>query len=326
MEQARELLEATVSDHPTDLTIRRELGKCNDQIGVMLQQLGRSAEAVPAHRRACEVYRRLIQAEPKVPLWRRLLGHGLGNLAIAYGFGGHKSEALAAYVESREQVEALLLIEPTNLGYRGDLAMTLNNMSMLMDAGDAQIAVFREGLSLREAIAAEMPGDAYAKRNAARTRFNLAITLGKLGRLDESLREFDAAVLALREVYAPNPADVSHGRELAAALHERAKTLQGLRRFEEATASVSEAIKLYGDAQVIDPQNALYREFLTDAYYVSADVFMELGQRDKALSAWQAVLPICEEIAQSRPDDPAVLAEVTKVRKKIAELLVPSGP
>jgi tetratricopeptide (TPR) repeat protein len=326
LNQARELLEATVSDHPDDLTKRRELGRCNDQIGFMLQQLGRSAEAVPAHQRACEVYRELIEAEPKAPFWRRLLGHALGNLANAHSVGGRKSEALAAYTEAREQFKALLLLEPANLGYRSDLAMTLNNMSGLMDAGDANIAMLREGLSLREAIAAEMPGDAYAKRNLARTRFNLAIGLGSLRRFDESLKKFDAAVVALREIYAPHPEDVSHGRELAAALHERAKTLQGLRRFEDATASISEAITLYGEAQAVDPQDAMYREILTDAYYVSADLFMELGQRDKALGAWQAVLPIREEVVKSRPDDSAALAEVAKVKKKIAELLAPSGP
>lgn len=326
LDQGRQLLEAAVKDDPSDLAQRRELGTCNDQIGFMLQQLGRSNEAIPAHRRACDVYRGLIEAEPKVPLWRRLLGHGLGNLANGYSFGGHKSEALSAYVEAREQFEALLLLEPKNLGYRSDLAMTLNNMSGLMDAGDASLAVLREGLSLREAIAAEMPGDAYAKRNLARSRFNLAIGLGSLRRFDESLEKFDAAVTSLREIYTAKPEAVNHSRELAAALHERAKTLQGLRRFEDATASLSEAIKLYSDAQIVDPQNAIYREILTDAYYVSADVFMELGQRDKALSAWQAVLPIREEVVKSRPDDPAALAEVTKVRKKIAELLAPSGP
>ena len=134
LEQARELLEATIRDHPDDLKRRRELGKCYDQIGFMFDQLGRNAEAVPAHRRACEVYRGLIEDDPNDPLWRRLLGHGLGNLANAYCLGGNKAEALAAYGQAREQFDAMLHLDPTNLGYRADLAMTLNNMSMAMDA------------------------------------------------------------------------------------------------------------------------------------------------------------------------------------------------
>ena len=326
LEQARELLEATIREHPDDLKKRRELGKCYDQIGFMLDQLGRNALAVPAHRRACEVYRGLIAADPNDPFWRRLLGHGLGNLANAYCLGGNKSEALAAYGQAREQFDALLHLEPTNLGYRADLAMTLNNMSMAMEVGEPYLAVLREGLSLREAIAAEIPGDAYAKRNVARTRFNLASCLRNLGRLDESLPKFDAAIRALREIHAQNSEDVSHRRELAAAVHERAKTLHALGRFDEALDSLSEAIKLYVEAQSVDPEDATYRLYLIDAYYVLADVHMKLGHRDKALGAWRAALPLREQVARIRPDDPTAAAEVAKVRKTIAELLPPARP
>lgn len=326
LDQARQLLEASIRDHPDDTKRRRELGKCNDQIGFMLQQLGRSAEALPAHRRACEVYRSLIEADPNDPFRRRLLGHSLGNLANAYSFCGNKSEAFTAYGQAREQFRALLRLEPTNLGYRSDLAMTLNNMSMLMELGEPYLAVIREGLSLREAILAEIPGDSYAKRNVARTRFNLAISLGKLGLLDESLQKFDAAIGALREIYASNPEDVTHVRELAAALHERAKTLRGLGRFEKAADSLSEAIKLYIEAQVVDPEDAPYRASLVDAYCVLAEVHTHLGHRGAALDARQAALPLLEQVAKSRPDDQTAHKALADARKTIAEMLALPNP
>ena len=48
---------------------------------------------------------------------------------------------------------------------------------------------------------------------------------------------------------------------------------------------------------------------------------MKLGHRDKALDAWRAALPLREQVAKIRPDDPTALAELAKVRKTIAELL-----
>ncbi len=326
LEQARELLEANVRDQAGDLKQLRELGTCNDQIGFMLQQLGRSVEAISAHRRACEVYRMLIEADPNDPFWRRLLGHAFGNLANAYSFVGNKPEALAAYGQAREQCAALIRLDPANRGYRADLAMTLNNMSMLMEPGEPFLAVLREALALREGIVSEIPGDAYAKRNLARTRFNLAINLRNLGRLDESLQNFDAAIAPLREIYVANPEEVSHGRELAAALHERAKTLQELSRFAAAAESLTEAVKLYDKAQAADPENAIYRACLIDAYHVMADVHMKLGRRDQALDARRAAIPLLEQIANIQRDDPTALAELTKARSAIADLLAPSGP
>ncbi len=326
LNQARELLEATIRDQPGDLKTRRELGKCTDQIGFMLQQLGRSDEAVRAHRHACEVYRGLIEADPNDPFWRRLLGHALGNLANAYSVGGNKSEALAAYGQAREQIDALLRLEPTNLGYRSDLAMTLNNMSLVIDRGEQYLAVLREGLSLREAIADEIPGDVYAKRNVARTRNNLAIGLRNLGRLDESLQMSDVAIVALREIYGQNPANVTHCRELAAAVVERAKALRGLGRFEEAGDSHGEAIKLFIAAQAVDPEDATYRADLIDAYCELADIQIKTGRCDGALASRRAALPLLEQVVKIHPDDPAALAEVAKARKGIAELLARAGP
>jgi tetratricopeptide (TPR) repeat protein/tRNA A-37 threonylcarbamoyl transferase component Bud32 len=326
LDQARRLLETSVSEHPENRIQRRELGRCNDQIGFMLQQLGQSKEAAVAHRRAGEVYRGLIATEPDDPFWRRLLGHALGNLANSHSFGGEKVEALTAYQQAREQFDRLLQLDPKNLGYLSDLAMTLNNMSMLMESGESSLDVVREALTLRDAIFKATPNDAYAKRNAARTRFNLSIALHSLGHLEESLKGFDSSIVSLRELYTMNPADITRCRELAAALQEQAKTLSDLKRWNEASVSVTESIKLHVAARKVDPADAPSRSHLIDAYYVSADLHTKLGHRDKALEAWRTTLPLLEDFAKSRNNAPDTLREIAKVQKLIADLLAPASP
>ena len=159
---------------------------CHDQIGYMLLQLGEKAKAILAHRRACDVYRILVAADPKDLQWRRRLGHGLGNLANTISMGGNKEETRLAYRLAQVEQETLLRLDPANGGYRSDLAMTLNNMSLVSERAES-VELLRQALDLRRAFVAEKPDESYLKRNVARTLMNLASSYSDIGRTAEGL-------------------------------------------------------------------------------------------------------------------------------------------
>ena len=172
LEEARTLLIAIAGDRPGDLGILEKLGMCHDMIASMHQQLGQSNEAIDAHIRGADVYKKLVAAEPKNPRWRRILSHAVGNLANTYFLAGRKDDCQRAYRELKAAQEELVRLAPRNVAYRKDLSTTLNNLALGISS-DERFSLLRDALKLRRELAAEAPKDAVASRDVARTLYNL---------------------------------------------------------------------------------------------------------------------------------------------------------
>jgi tetratricopeptide (TPR) repeat protein len=111
-----------------------------------------------------------------------------------------------AHAAHQEALSLRRVLAASNPAYRGDLALSLNNLGVsLRDLGryEEVLAAHQEALSLRRALAADNPayiGDLALSLN------NLSNSLRDLGRAEEALTAAEEAV-SLRRALAPaNPA------------------------------------------------------------------------------------------------------------------------
>jgi tetratricopeptide (TPR) repeat protein len=216
-------------------------------------------------------------------IFEQLLKRNPNNHDALHFFGilkaksGHVSEA-------RQLLERSLATKVVNLPY------VENYASILFQIGD-----YRQAVTVCE----------QAIRNNGKTetlQYVLAISLHKLGRLDEALRAF-ASLLA------------SYPNHLA-GINEKASTLAELQRYDEALACVEKALQInpryaesflakgnlfaklkrYDDAIGAFKTAVALNANLLDAYLGMANVLRELGRYDEALPAYDKVLAL-------RPND-----------------------
>jgi tetratricopeptide (TPR) repeat protein len=321
LEHSRDLLEGLVRERPRDREVRRRLAVCFDKIGAVLTSLGRAPEAMVAHRRECDLNRELVAIAPEDLLARRYLGTSLGMLANAYLIHGDMSDAKRYYGEARTQFRELLRRDPANHVTMGDLAMTLNNMSMVETDLQEQLILIREALTLREALAAGKRDPIYDARNLARTRQRLGDIYVALSQLDKALPLLIEARDGLRQVVQAVPGHVIYRGDLAAVSFDLASLLNRSGKFAEAIESARESTAILDDLARVDPANAVFRGLLAEVHDVAAHGHESLGHADAALGHRRIRLSILERLSADHPNDTSCRDELSAERKAIDRLL-----
>src|SRR5207253_835785 len=98
-------------------------------LGLLLQELGRRADAEAAYRRAIELQEALARAFPAVPAYRGDLAHSQSNLGNVLNEADRRTDAEAAYRRAIELQDALAREFPNVPEHRGGLASSHYNFA-----------------------------------------------------------------------------------------------------------------------------------------------------------------------------------------------------
>jgi tetratricopeptide (TPR) repeat protein/tRNA A-37 threonylcarbamoyl transferase component Bud32 len=319
LDEARALLIAIAHDRPGDLEPLEKLARCHDQTAYLLQQLGRSDEAIEAHIRASDVYKQLAVVDPKNLVWKRSVGNELGNLANTYAMAGRKDEARRAYAELKARQEELVRLAPRDVGFRGDLSLTLNNMAFGASV-DMKLPLLRDALKLRRELAAELPNDPYCIRNVARTLYNIGVMYEGANRFADALPVFGEACDLLQKATAQAPGHLVFRGELAAAQNALTQTLMELNRPDEAFAALSQNRKNLDELLRIDPANISFLQSYANLIDASARVHEQRGHIPEALDDLESERALLERLRKDSPDRSEIREELNRVNKKIETL------
>ena len=245
---------------------RRE-GQSASARGTLLARQSQYDRAVPEFERALARYTEVYG--PRSPA----LAGQLKNLAQALRRLDRHPEAERRLREAQALVEPLGPDHPETLFVRRALAVQLDTMGRAEDA----VVEFRAILKARRARF----GDEHL--GVASSHDDLGISLGKLGRHEESLAEHRAG-LAIREHHAAGT------RELLDSRAHVAETLVSLRQYGEAEPLIR--------AVLADRQRMFGREHIDVAvgHRQLATTLVELGRFDEAVAELQAARAILTEL------------------------------
>jgi tetratricopeptide (TPR) repeat protein len=256
-----------------------------DWVGVLLSDLGRHSEALPATHEAVTLYRRLAENNPKQ--YEQDLATSLSNLGIRFSQLDRPDEAL----EATQQAVAIRLrwaeIDPDR--HTSDLARTLNNLS----GPFAELGRPIEALSVSQETAvhcrrlANVDPDRYGPELATSLN-NLGVRFSQLDRLDEALSVTQEAVAIHRRLTEINPD--RYDPDLATSLNNLGATFAQLNRLDEALSVTQEAVAIHRRLTEINPDR--YDPDLTNSLNILGIWLSELGRRSEAVDAAERAVTI----------------------------------
>jgi tetratricopeptide (TPR) repeat protein len=298
---------------------QRDLALSHHNIGLLLHETGKPAEALKAYESARAIRRRLADANPTVTEFQRDLARSHNNIGVLLRETGKPAEALKAYESARAIQQTLAREHPESPDFASDLGGTLNNMAVIeLNANRFEEA----GARLREAVAwqrkalAANPAHPQYRRSLANHMLNLIRAARGLGDAEgaadaarelATLRESDPAMVALDARLAAivkgdqEPKDEAERLTLAQRAYDKALHATAARLWAEALASNP---KLGDDRRAQHRYNAACAAALAASGKAKGEPPLDdpararlraqaLGWLKAELVAWEKVLDAC---------------------------------
>ncbi|HWB74678.1 MAG TPA: hypothetical protein VG755_06975, partial [Nannocystaceae bacterium] len=214
--EARELMLDALDDAPYDSRVLAALVRADD---LMVRYDPRAFDALFLASEAAELARRIRALEPdNVRFVIAQLG-ALEMQATALGLAGDGVEALARFREALAVTELAARMEPDNLDNARAVAYMQNRVGdCLFDNGDFSGAErsYRESITVLEGVNRLAPWEG-SRVDLGASHFDRGLALEELGRRDDALAEY-AAAIAIGEELAQRGEDTEAAGLLAEAL------------------------------------------------------------------------------------------------------------
>lgn len=165
-------------------------------LSVILSEAGELDQAASIADQSLSMKRSSTNAH-SLPEQVRRLASAYNNVAALHWRSGKVTQAISAYDSGIELLEEASKRAPGNLGLRGDLAVTLNNLGMaLVSTTDRDRAAnaFHQAIAIADSISDSDPRNAEAAKNAAGIWNNLGVLLRESGDNNGTAEAFLRAV------------------------------------------------------------------------------------------------------------------------------------
>ena len=263
---------------------RRKLVRYLNNLGLLLTDAGRLADAESYYRQAIKALEEELASEPLAPGNRWHMARSEANLGVLLQKTERVGEAERYLVRARDRQKQLASDFPRIPDYRHELASILNNLGLLFGATGREVLAeqtYRESLSLRERLASEVAGMPDYPQKLAVTRLNLALLLEPRNPL-AAKQIYHQALDAQESLLSLFP-DVP---EYRLALGRTLYSLSGLHfkqgELADARRLLERAIPHHRAALEFNRRNQVGRDYLRDDYGVLAVVLVRMREHEAA--------------------------------------------
>ncbi len=212
-----------------------------------------------------EDYERLVRQIGEDPLFVADAARAQGALGTLHAKLGNRPGAIEAHSKAKETWERALAREPNNSDYEQNLALSLNNLALLI-ADDGRlpeaVAMLTRAAELQTTLKDEEPSSVEIAADLATTHSNLGLIYLKAQHRDTAAREFR---LAIQDPLVNNASTDAARRALAASYNNLASLLSDSDPAAAADA-YKKAITFDRDLVKSTPVNRNYQFELARAY------------------------------------------------------------
>jgi serine/threonine-protein kinase len=208
----------------------------------------------------------------------------------------------------------------------GQAYFEVGELTRKLDSIEEAQGVYRRALAIFDRLCREDPADAQARQARALGLRSLGITLGTIGRNNESLAAYTKSRDLFRELAGALPADRALQREYAQAeMHYGMGLTTSNRPPSEVLAANERARSILEAAEALDPQSRDLQPSLRDVYAALAMALEDSGRKAEALSAFKQARDLGEALFQANPEDPEVGHELARNLGNMGIFLVENG-
>jgi tetratricopeptide (TPR) repeat protein len=280
------------------------LAKAHDRLARIHLRLGNLDRAAAVHRKAGELYTRLVAENPQAPTLRARLAASFGDLALAYYKANRLPEAAAAWTRSLEAQEALAAQFPDDPSYRIDVGRTLSNLGVLYanqkDWPAAEDA-FRRALAVKEKLANEAPKAVIYREDLAAARDNFGGLLKERGKPAEAEPYLRQAIADNRALNATIPRNPRLQQKLARSLANLADLLAATNRPADAETAFRQAIAIEESLASAFPGQVDYAVELANSYAGFGDLVLARGDTAGAVQWFSKAIDRLTPVVRAAP-------------------------
>lgn len=278
--------------------------------------------------RARKLQSQLTSSGETAPELRRSEAAALLGLAdTLYSLGDSKA-ALEAAERSREILEGLTAIDPSNTEWQRWLSVADNKIGGLLALGgqpDKALAEYRKGMAIREKFAAAVPGDKEWQRDVAVSHNKIGDILRAAVRYEEALEQYRKGLAVMETLAASEPGNLEWRRDLSVGHTEIGGTLMALGRHDEALAEYRKGLDIDQQSADSDKGNAMWQRDLAVSHNKVGDVLLGNGEYDAALEEYRKAETVMEALAAADASNAEWRRDLTVSDSKIGDVLVLLG-
>ncbi|HZU38247.1 MAG TPA: serine/threonine-protein kinase, partial [Gemmataceae bacterium] len=246
--------------------------------------------------KAQQYYEELTQQHNNDPDVRRDVGLAWFRLGETRRLRGQPEQAAQAYEKAIAVQEPLCEADPSNPGFREDLANSHNWLGeLLREHGRPALESerhYQAALTLQQELVQSFPAEPLYRMEMARSFYNLGIIAKDTNRRHEASADYDRAVTLLRALIAADPKPVNVRQDLARALVDRGVLQRLMGRPEEARRDYEQSIKLLSELRTELPSRAVYKFDLAIARQDLGNLLCSQHRFDEAQHEEQASLTL----------------------------------
>ena len=246
---ALKLQQQLVADAPQNPRYLADLAATQSSLGGLTNGDDRQ-QSLDFLKSAARTYGRLVEHHPTHREHQHQLALTLNSLASVHQHQQSFQDSLATYQRAEKVLRRLVQSAPTVFDYRSDLVLVYNNLGSLhCDRDEPALAVreFRRALVEQEILITNYPHDLQNRSVLGNIFNNLGVTYLQRDRLDKAARAFDKAIEHQHFALQAAPDVMPYRIHLSKHLYNRARSLQRLRKYDEALRTVQQRKDLWPD-------------------------------------------------------------------------------
>ena len=273
-EEQRELALVLEPESPTGSALE-QAGRAYNWLGVLMERMGRPAEARANFDKALAASQKLTDTHPANPQFRAWLAQthvNIGNLLIETGL---LVEALAAHERAMAIRQKLADENRSVTKYQTDLAWSVINVADLqrkLGRPAEALVSHQKALAIFQKLVDAQPAVNHLQNALAVSHYFIGILLADIGQSEKAIAEYGKALAIQQRLADANPAVTDFQLRLAT-------TLRSLGRHLSAQGQRAEAVAVYN-------KSAAVLQRLGDANPTVAGFQNELAVTESAI-AWQ---------------------------------------
>jgi serine/threonine protein kinase/Tfp pilus assembly protein PilF len=294
--RAEALFKQMAAERPADGRHLAEVAVCQNNIGWLLSQMGKTAEARAAYLDAIATQERLVAEHAAKngddARFRNDLALTYGNLGLLEQQTGDTAKAAQAFGQSLRIQEDLVRRYSDDTSYQSGLAVGYNNLAYALSQSKGEDAqrCYQAAIEIQKKLASEHPRELGYARNLALSYNNLGALEAHLGQRDASKAAYREAIATQEQLVRKAPAVVQFRRDLAVSHNNLGRTYSESgdaahadEYFRKAREILEKLVKDY-------PDELNYRSSLAGVLNNCGMMLEQLGRLDEAAAAYRQAI------------------------------------
>ncbi len=304
LEKSLQYYEEFAADTGQEEESRAGAARAFGNVGMIHNVLSQRKEAEEAWNSSVEMYNRLVDDYPAVPVYRQELAQVLSGLSSVCYHTRRIAEA-KSFREKNLAIHRRLVADfPDEPGYRNDLATAVRGWGLLLkNTGEPREAeqAYRESLEIHRQQTNDFPKDTGYLQELAQTQMDLADVLMQLDRSAEAEELQREAMAAYAKLTVEFPLNRNFHDLHAMCLNDLGNLLRAAKRNDEAEKVLREALVIRSALAADYPSVPQYARSLAQTLNNIGILYKNTGRVEDAENVYRQALTEFRRLATNFP-------------------------